>query len=53
VAKRTRVHTREIQPSPKLWADAWLLSFADQADGVIVTFDRALARRRSNSILLK
>ncbi len=42
----------EAQASPKLWADAWLLAFAEQAGGSIVTFDRALARRSSHGILL-
>ena len=42
----------DAQASPKLWADAWLLAFADLSEAVIVTFDRALARRRPHSILL-
>jgi len=31
--------------SPKVWADAWLLAFAQAAGGVLVTFDRALGPR--------
>ena len=31
--------------SPKLWADAWLLAFAQAEGGTLVTFDRALAAR--------
>ncbi|SPE36507.1 Ribonuclease VapC41 (fragment) [Candidatus Sulfopaludibacter sp. SbA3] len=38
--------------SPKLWADAYLLSFADVAGGRLVTFDRALASRSPDSVLL-
>jgi hypothetical protein len=29
--------------SPKILADAWLLAFAYEADGQLVTFDRALS----------
>lgn len=47
-----RRHTRDTQSSPKLWADAWLCALAEQAGGVIVTLDRALANRSPNSILL-
>lgn len=38
--------------SPKLWADAWLQAFAECAGGAMVTFDRALAARARNAILL-
>jgi len=38
--------------SPKLWADAYLLAFATQAGGVLVTFDRALAHRAAQNVLL-
>jgi len=38
--------------SPKVWADAYLLAFANCAGGGIVTFDRGLARRSIGSILL-
>ena len=31
--------------SPKVWADAWLLAVVQAAGGVLVTCDRALARR--------
>jgi len=47
-----RRHTEGARPSPKLWADAWLLAFAELSGGVMVTFDRALAQRRPNSIHL-
>src|ERR1017187_8244842 len=38
--------------APKLWADAWLQTFAECAGGAMVTFDRALAARARNAILL-
>jgi hypothetical protein len=38
--------------SPKLWADAWLQVFAECTGGVMVTFDRALAARARNAVLL-
>ena len=37
--------------SPKLWADAWLLAFAQTALGTLVTFDRALASRGARCLL--
>ena len=37
--------------SPKLWADAWLLAFAQTAPGTLVTFDRALASRGARCLL--
>lgn len=37
--------------SPKLWADAWLLAFALAAEGVLVTFDKALAPRGALCLL--
>jgi toxin-antitoxin system PIN domain toxin len=47
-----RKHALQNHSSPKLWADAWLLAFAECADGVVVTFDRALAARASYTVLL-
>jgi toxin-antitoxin system PIN domain toxin len=47
-----RKYARKSHASPKLWADAWLLAFAECADGVVVTFDQALADRASHTILL-
>jgi toxin-antitoxin system PIN domain toxin len=47
-----RKYARKNHASPKLWADAWLLAFAECADGVVVTFDRALAARASHAVLL-
>ena len=39
--------------SPKVWADAYLLAFAVKSNATIVTFDKALASRNSNSVLLR
>lgn len=37
--------------SPKTWADAWLLAVAQASEGVLVTFDRALAGRGAVCLL--
>jgi hypothetical protein len=47
-----REYAKEHRASPKLWADAWLLAFAECAGGAVVTFDRALAARAGNTVLL-
>jgi toxin-antitoxin system PIN domain toxin len=39
--------------TPKLWADAYVTAFAGECGGSIVTFDRTLARRSTNSLLLQ
>lgn len=39
--------------SPKRWADDYLLAFAEAANLTLVTFDRALAARTPNSVLLE
>jgi uncharacterized protein len=39
--------------SPKLWADAYLTAFASEFGATLVTFDRSLARRSTNSLLLQ
>jgi len=38
--------------SPKLWADAWLLAYVHATGGILVTFDRALASRSDQCLLL-
>jgi len=53
VESRFRQNTRGRTASPKLWADAWLLAFAQSADGILVTFDRALAARSTCCLLLE
>lgn len=47
-----RLHSSQTSISPKLWADAYLLAFAQAAQGTLVTFDRALAGRSTNCLLL-
>lgn len=37
--------------SPKVWADAWLLAFAEASGGRLITFDRALAARGAHCLL--
>lgn len=44
----TRTHSR----SPKVWADAYLLSFATVAGLKLITFDRALQSRQADVLLL-
>ncbi len=39
--------------SPKVWADAWLLAFAQAAEGLLVTFDKALGARGALCLLTK
>jgi toxin-antitoxin system PIN domain toxin len=39
--------------SPKLWADSYLMAFAVEAGGTVVTFDRALARRGPSIVLAR
>ena len=47
-----RNYTRISSKSPKLWADAYLLSFAAIAGLKVVTFDRALQSRAADGLLL-
>lgn len=46
-----RQNARGQQASPKLWADAWLLAFAEAAGGQLVTFDRALGQRGARCLI--
>ena len=39
--------------SPKLWADGYLAAFASRSGATLITFDRALASRSDNSVLLE
>ena len=47
-----RAQSRLSSRSPKLWADAYLLSFAIVAGVRLVTFDRAMKGRRADVLLL-
>jgi uncharacterized protein len=44
--------TRASRSSPKVWADAYLLSFAAVAGLKLVTFDRAIQSRKADVLLL-
>lgn len=47
-----RAHSRLSSPSPKLWADAYLLAFTTVAGVKLVTFDRALRSRNADVLVL-
>jgi toxin-antitoxin system PIN domain toxin len=47
-----RARTGTEFASPKIWADAYLAAFAETANLILVTFDRALAGKTKKSILL-
>ena len=51
IDKQFRERATARTASPKLWADAWLLAFAHVAEGVLVTFDKALASRGAHCLL--
>jgi uncharacterized protein len=44
--------SRSRLASPKIWADAYIVAFAARSNGTLVTFDRALANREANCLLL-
>ena len=48
-----RQHSRLTTVSPKVWADAYLLAFAQVTGLTLVTFDRALGSRTGASIILE
>jgi toxin-antitoxin system PIN domain toxin len=50
--KEFRSHSRVKSPSPKVWADAYLLAFAAVAGLKLVTFDRALKTRGVEVLVL-
>jgi toxin-antitoxin system PIN domain toxin len=52
VERPFRQYASGVQSSPKLWADAYLLAFAQQAAGVLGTFDKGIARRSADVRLL-
>ncbi len=53
VEKRFREKATGRTVSPKVWADAWLLAVAQASEGVLVTFDKALASCGAHCLLLK
>jgi hypothetical protein len=50
-SKPASAGTRQIAKPRQSWADAWLLAFAQAAQGTLVTFDRALAARGARCLL--
>jgi hypothetical protein len=50
--KEFRSRSRLSSPSPKVWADAYLLAFASVAGLKLVTFDRALEAHDANVLVL-
>jgi toxin-antitoxin system PIN domain toxin len=51
--RRFRALTRLKSASPKAWADAYLMAFAETAQLTIVTFDRAFRGRTKPLMLLE
>jgi hypothetical protein len=51
IDKRFREKAVGRQASPKIWADAWLLTVAQAAGGILVTFDKALGSRGARCLL--
>ena|SRR5579859_2424941 len=47
-----RFYTDRKTPSPKEWADSYLVAFAAAASLPLVTFDKGLSQRYARSILL-
>ena len=50
--KEFRKRSRLSSPSPKVWADAYILAFASVADLKLVTFDQALKSHGDNVLVL-
>jgi hypothetical protein len=46
VQEKFRILTESRIPSPKVWADAWLLAMAECHGGKVVTFDQGMAAQR-------
>ena len=53
IERAFRAFTQSLLPSPKLWADAYIMAFAKAANMTLVTFDRALKARVGDAILLQ
>lgn len=47
-----RFYAARKTPSPREWADSYLIAFAASASMPLVTFDRGLSQRYARSILL-
>jgi len=48
-----RKHSRLASASPKVWADAYLLAFAQSAGLTLVTFDHALGNRAPDGVVIR
>jgi predicted nucleic acid-binding protein len=49
---RLRGHSRLESASPKVWADAYLLAFAQAAGLTLVTLDHALGSRAAEGVVI-
>ena len=52
IEQEFRSRSRLSSPSPKVWADAYLLAFAAVAGLKFITFDRSLKSRGSDVLVL-
>jgi uncharacterized protein len=52
IERELRMRSRLSTPSPKVWADAYLLSFAATARVRLVTFDRAIRSDGTDVLVL-
>lgn len=52
MTKLLRNRTSDEVAAPKMWMDAYLAAFAEAASLMLVTFDRALAGRAADNVLL-
>jgi len=50
--KAFRSHSRRRSPSPKEWADSYLLAFAATSGLRLVTFDQAFRGKTKNVLIL-
>jgi predicted nucleic acid-binding protein len=50
---RLRGLAKGLQPSPKVWADAYLAAFAATAGLKLVTFDKALRSRTIECVVIE
>jgi hypothetical protein len=48
-----RFLSQSDQPAPKDWGDSYIAAFAEASRVPLVTFDQALQRKTSGSVLLK
>jgi uncharacterized protein len=51
IERRFRELSSSKFASPKLWADAYLISFAAESEAAMITFDKSLAKRAPTTVL--